>query len=96
MLQQCTHQAIASREKGDRSRAGLSLRTPIFFCSALKDIFQGPPTADRQPPTANHQPPTANRQPPTANRRQPPAVAQYHLCGFCLAHVLTMKQRASP
>ena len=46
------------------------------------------------PPTANHQPPTANRQPPpTAAKYQPLFNASVVLC---LAHGLTMKQRASP
>ena len=38
--------------------------------------------------------PTANRQPPTAANRQP--LLNTVSVGLCLAHVLTMKQRASP
>ena len=48
---------------------GLSLRTPIIFCSgqplSITNRQQPPTTANRQPP------PTANRQPPTAANRQP-------------------------
>ena len=41
-----------------------------------------------------HQPPTANRQPPTAANRHP--LFNTASVVLCLAHVLTMKQRASP
>ena len=53
----------------------------IFFLlrTALMDRPQGPPTANRQPPTA------ANRQP----------LFKTVSVVLCLAHVLTMKQRAS-
>ena len=66
---------------------GAVLQSPSFFLlrTALKDSPQGPLTANRQPPTAtNRQPPTANRQP------------LFNTVVLCLAHVLTMKQRASP
>ena len=71
---------------------------------------QPPPTTNRQPFT-NHQPskinsrqppPTANYQLPTANCHQPPTAANRQplfndaSVVMCLAHVLGMKQRASP
>ena len=52
----------------------------------VKDSPEGP-TANRQPP------PTANRQSPIANRQPLFYTASVVMC---LAHVLTMKQRASP
>ena len=71
--------------------AGPSRRRPIFFLSrVLKDNPQG--TTNRQPPTANRQPP------PTANRQPPPTIVQFRdfVSCPCLAHVLTMQQKASP
>ena len=86
-----------------RTSGLLSLRTPPFFFG--KDRPQGPPprTAHRQPPpTAHRQPPTANCHPlPTAATQPPTAANRPPLFNtasavLCLAHVLTIKQRASP
>ena len=86
-----------------RDRAILLTQILLLFRTAPRDyqprtaIRQRPPTTNRhQPPTATnrHQPPTANRQPPTAANRQPLFNAVSVV--LCRAHVLTMKQRASP
>ena len=75
--------------------AGLSVRTPIFFCEGQPPRTtnrQPPLTANREPPTAtNRQPPTAtNRQPRTANRHQPLTTANLYSILFLWSCVLPM------
>ena len=69
-------------------------------CFVVKET----PWDHQSPAVTNHQPPSAtNHQPPTANHHQPlPTAANRHplfntvSVVLCLAHVLLMKQRASP
>ena len=69
------------------------LKNSVLFMSttARKDSPQGPPTANRRPATAAYT--HRNGQPPTATNRQP--LFKTASVILCLAHVLTIAQRAS-
>ena len=81
----CKHFNPLARKVAWSSKVSTGLSVKIPRTTALKDSPHRPPTDNRhQLPTANCQLPTANRQP------------LFKIVVLCLAHVLTMKQRAFP